>query len=319
MVGGKKLKVGIIGTGNIGSDLLIKILRSEYLECGIFAGNNPKSENIKRAKKLGVNVSLESINAIVKNPKLCDVVFDATSAEIHLRHAPILKRLGKFTIDMTPSRYGKMCIPILNLEESINYENVNMVTCGGQATTPLVKAIMEVNPDTLYVEIVASIASKSAGIGTRNNIDEYTQTTAEAIKSFSHVPNAKSIVILNPAEPPILMHNTIFAEVVKPNIKELRKKILVVESQIKKYIKGYRITLGPIMENGRLTIMNEVVGSGDFLPIYAGNLDIINSAAITVAEAYAKKIFSSEHNKKINVEKITAFDKSFLLNPAKTL
>jgi len=297
MVRGKKLKVGIIGTGNIGSDLLVKILRSPNLECGIFAGNNPKSANIKRAKKLGVNTSFDSIDAIIKNPQLCDIVFDATSAEIHLKHAPILRSLGKFTIDMTPSRYGKMCIPFLNLNECLNSENVNMVTCGGQATTPLVQAIMEVHPDTQYVEIIASIASKSAGIGTRNNIDEYTQTTAEAIMAFTRVPRAKTIVILNPAEPPILMHNTIYAEVKKPNIKELKKRILAVETQIKKYIKGYRITLGPIMENGRLTIMNEVIGRGDFLPIYAGNLDIINSAAITVAEAYAKKVFLDEKHK----------------------
>ena len=173
-----KVKVGIIGTGNIGTDLLIKIQRSIYLECTIFAGQSKNSEGIMRAKRMGVPVSVDSIDSIKRNPFLCDIVFDATSAEAHLKHAPILKKLGKFTIDMTPSRVGKMCIPFLNLNECMNVDNVNMVTCGGQATAPLIYTIMQVHPEIEYVEIVASIASKSAGIGTRNNIDEYTQATA---------------------------------------------------------------------------------------------------------------------------------------------
>ncbi len=161
----KKVKVGIIGTGNIGTDLLIKIQRSKVLECGIFSGQNRNSEGIKKARTMGIPTSFDSIWAIEKNPQVCEIVFDATSAEAHFKHAPILKKLGKFTIDMTPSRIGKMCIPTLNLKECLSAPNVNMVTCGGQATTPLVYEIMKFHPEIDYIEIVASIASKSAGRG----------------------------------------------------------------------------------------------------------------------------------------------------------
>ncbi len=284
----KKIKVGIIGSGNIGTDLLIKIQRSKILECAIFIGQNKNSAGLARAHKMGIATSFDSIWAIEKNPEICEIVFDATSAEAHLKHAPILKRLGKFAIDMTPSRVGKMCIPFLNLKDCLGADNVNMITCGGQATAPLIYELMRVHPQIEYVEIVASIASKSAGMGTRNNIDEYTQTTAEGIKTFTGVARAKAIVIINPAEPPINMHNTIFAKVEKPNISVLSKNLNRVVLEIKKYVPGYRLTLGPVEENGRLTLMNEVVGLGDFLPVYAGNLDIINCAAIEVAEAYAR-------------------------------
>lgn len=285
----KKLKVGIIGTGNIGTDLLIKIHRSKYLECSIFAGRNPDSNGIKIAKKLGIPTSVKSIDAIVSNPDSCQIVFDATSATAHLEHANILKRLQKFTIDMTPSRVGKMCIPLINMEECLKAENINMISCGGQDTTPIVKAIADVHPEVKYAEIVAHIASKSAGMGTRDNIDEYTQTTCDGIRDFTKIPKVKAIIILNPAEPPIIMHNTIFAQVKKPKLKLLKSEIDSVVKKIKKYVPGYKLTLGPIYENGRLTIMNEVEGSGDYLPKYAGNLDIINCAAIAVAQEYATR------------------------------
>src|SRR3989344_188584 len=285
----RKIKAGIIGTGNIGCDLLIKIQRSKLLECSMFAGKNPDSFGIKIAKKMGVKTSYDSINAFLNEPDLCEVVFDATSAQAHIEHAPILKKLGKFTIDMTPSRVGKMCIPIINMEECLKVKNINMISCGGQDTTPIVKAIVDVHPETQYVEIVAHIASKSAGMGTRDNIDEYTQTTCDGIRDFTKIPKAKAIIILNPAEPPIIMHNTIFAQIKNPNLKLLKSRIFYVVNKIRQYVPGYRLTLGPIFENGRLTVMNEVVGSGDYLPKYAGNLDIINCAAITVAEEYAKR------------------------------
>ncbi len=284
----QKVKVGIIGTGNIGTDLLIKILRSKTLEVGIFTGQNPKSVGIALAKELGVPTSTKSIDAILREPDCCQIVFDATSAQAHIQHAPILKSLKKFTIDMTPSRVGKMCIPILNLAECLKEPNINMVTCGGQATAPLIKKIMEIIPDASYIEIVASIASKSAGVGTRNNIDEYTQTTSEGIIQFTKAPKAKAIIIINPADPPIIMHNTIYAVVKNPKLKTLKTELAKVVRELRKYVPGYKITLGPIVENGRLTLMNEVTGRGDFLPTYAGNLDIINSAAIHVAEQWAK-------------------------------
>lgn len=285
----QKVKVGIIGTGNIGTDLLIKVQRSSILECGIFTGKNPNSEGIKRAKRIGVKTSTDSIDAIINNPDSCQIVFDATSAEAHLKHAPILKKLKKFTIDMTPSKVGKMCIPIINMEECLKTENINMISCGGQDTTPIIKAIADIHPETQYVEIIAHIASKSAGMGTRDNIDEYTQTTCDGIKNFTKIPKVKAIIILNPAEPPITMHNTIFAQIENPKLILLKSRIISVVNRIRKYVPGYKLTLGPIFENGRVTIMNEVAGSGDFLPKYAGNLDIINCAAITTAEAYARK------------------------------
>ncbi|MDP2632283.1 MAG: acetaldehyde dehydrogenase (acetylating) [Candidatus Curtissbacteria bacterium] len=284
-----KIKVGIIGTGNIGCDLLVKVQRSKVLECGIFAGQNPNSEGIKMARSMGVNTSYKSINSIVDNPEICDIVFDATSAQAHLIHAPILKKLNKFTIDMTPSRVGKMCVPILNLEECLNSQNVNMVTCGGQDTVPVIWAIMKIHPQTKYVEIVSSIASKSAGIATRENIDEYTQTTSEGIKAFTKVPNAKAIIILNPSEPPIVMHNTIYAKVDKPNIAKLSGELKRIVAKIRQYVPGFRIIAGPVFENNRLTVINEVRGLGDFLPVWAGNLDIINCAAVRVAEEYARR------------------------------
>jgi acetaldehyde dehydrogenase len=289
----KKVNIAIIGTGNIGCDLLIKINRSKILNCNMFIGQNPESEGLKMAQSLGINTSFDSINEIIKNPNCCDIVFDATSADAHKIHAPILKKLNKFTIDMTPSRIGKMCVPIINLKECLKEKNVNMVTCGGQATTPIAKSIMKIHPETKYIEIVSSISSKSAGIGTRNNIDEYTQTTSEALKVLGGAPKSKAIIILNPAEPPILMHNTIFAEINKPNLSKLEKEINNTITEIQKYVPGYKLTLGPVFENNRLTVMIEVIGRGDFLPIYSGNLDIINCAAINVAESYAKKYFDN--------------------------
>lgn len=285
----KKIKVGILGTGNIGSDLLIKILRSNILECGIFAGKNPDSENIKRVTAMGIPTSLNSIEYIEENPECCDIVFDATSVLGHNEHARILKKLKKFTIDLTPSRIGKMCIPLLNMDDCLKEDNINMVTCGAQATIPVIDAIKKVYPDISYVEVVSSISSKSAGLGTRDNIDEYTQATIDAIKELIGIPHAKAIIILNPSEPPVIMHNTIYIKVKNPKIPVLLSEIHKVVEKIKKYVPGYKITLEPIFENDRLTTMSQVVGLGDFLPIYAGNLDIINCAAVTVAEEYARK------------------------------
>lgn len=290
----KKIKVGIIGTGNIGSDLLIKIQRSSILECGIFAGKNPDSENIKRAKAMGIPVSYNSIKAIEENLDSCEIVFDATSAKIHPQHAKILKKLKKFTIDLTPSKVGKMCVPLLNMTESLQEPNVNMITCGAQAMMPIIKAIKDIHPEVEYIEIVSSISSKSAGMGTRENIDEYTQATSDSVKELVGVPNAKAIIILNPAEPPIIMHNTIYAKIKNPKIGPLLKAIALAEKKIKKYVPGYKVNLSPTFENNRLTTMSEVVGLGDFLPVYAGNLDIINCAAIEVAENYARKLLKRQ-------------------------
>lgn len=282
----EKVKVGIIGTGNIGTDLLMKVRKSKILECGIFAGWNPDSKGIATAKKMGVKTTAESIRYIQNNPECCDIVFDATSAKVHLYNAPILKELKKFTLDLTPAHVGKFCVPAVNLAEALDLENVNLITCGGQATVPLAYAITRV-ADVEYLEIVATIASKSAGKGTRDNIDEFTQTTKDALLEVGQVKRAKAIIVLNPAEPPITMRNTVYAKIRNPDMKKIKDAVGEMEKEIKKYVPGYKVILGPLYENGRVTTSIEVAGSGDFLPEYSGNLDIITCAAIQIAEKYA--------------------------------
>lgn len=285
----KKIKVGILGTGNIGTDLLIKIQRSDILECGIFAGRNPNSDGMRVAKELGVPVTYDSIRYIQENPECCEIVFDATSAETHLYHAPILEKLGKFVIDLTPAKVGKLCVPVINLDECLKCKNVNLITCGGQATTPIAYVISKVHPEAKYIEAVANIASKSAGAGTRNNIDQYTQTTGEALSFFTGVKKTKAIIGLNPAEPPVIMRNTVYALIDNPNIEKIYEEVHEIVKEIQKYVPGYRCILGPVYESGRVTTTVEVIGLGDYLPSYSGNLDIINCAAIKVAEEYCKK------------------------------
>lgn len=284
-----KTKVAILGTGNIGMDLLFKVMRSNLLECGIFAGRNPDSENIQHAKEMGVLTTAKSIDYIIEHPDCCDIVFDATSAKVHAYHAPILKELGKFAIDLTPAHVGPFCIPVLNAEEILDCPNVNMITCGGQATVPIAYAITRAQPDIDYMEMVATIASLSAGPGTRANIDEFTQTTADALRSFTGIERAKAIIVLNPATPPIVMRNTIYALVKDPDMDAIRKAIYEMVDKIKKYVPGYHLTMPPIYENGRLSVSIGVEGSGDFLPQYAGNLDVITCAATRIAEMFAER------------------------------
>ena len=284
-----KTKVGIIGTGNIGTDLLLKINKSQYLECSIFIGRNPESKGIKIAESMGIKTSFESIKVIEENPECCDIVFDATSAGAHKIHAPILRKLGKFTIDLTPAKVGKMCVPYINLNECLNEHNVNLITCGGQAALPIAYTISQLYSDTKYIEIVASIASKSAGVGTRNNIDEFTQTTKDALKQFTTVKKTKAIITLNSAEPPMTMRNTVYALIENVNMDIIKREIYKTAECVKKYVPGYKIVAGPVFGNGKLAVTIEVKGSGDYLPKYAGNLDIITCAAIEVAEKYVQK------------------------------
>ncbi|MFI3300262.1 MAG: acetaldehyde dehydrogenase (acetylating) [Candidatus Gastranaerophilales bacterium] len=285
----KKLKVGIIGTGNIGCDLLIKVQKSDLLECSLFMGRNLDSKGIKFASNLNINVSDMSINALVESPDLCDIVFDATTASAHFINAPRLKEMGKYTIDLTPSLIGKMCVPTINADECLKETNINMITCGGQATLPIVHKISREYSNIEYIEIVASIASKSAGAGTRANIDEFTQTTKMALTEFSCIENSKAIIILNPAEPPIVMNNTIYFKMKEPDLKNVQLIINKVEKEVQQYIPGYKIKLAPVYQNGYLVIMLQVEGSGDYLPKYSGNLDVITCAAVKMAELYAKK------------------------------
>ena len=278
-----------MGTGNIGTDLLVKVLRSPWLDCRLFAGRNLSSPGIMKADQLGVAVSSKSIQAIVERRNDLDLVFDATSAEDHLRHATVFRESGLLAVDLTPAKIGKMCVPAVNLEECLQAENVNMVSCGGQASVPIAFAIAQANKDIEYIETVSSIASRSAGPATRINLDEYLDTTEEAIQKFSLCHHSKAILNLNPAQPCVHMQTTVFAKMPRPDLEKTRETVSAIVEKIQKYVPGYEMILEPMIENGRLAIMVRVEGAGDYLPKYAGNLDIINCAAIAMAEAYAQK------------------------------
>ena len=285
----KKAKIGIIGTGNIGTDLLYKALRSSYLEPTLFMGRHEDSKGIQLARSLGIRTSTQSINALMNDPDSCDIVFDATSAKYHYEHAKILKKLNKKVIDMTPARVGKMCIPPINGDDCINEENINMITCGGQASVPIIRAVSDVQPGIRYAEVVATIASVSAGIGTRENIDEFTQTTKDAMVELGHVNNSKAIILLNPAKPPITMHNTIYLQIDRPDMARINQAVRRMVQIVQQYVPGYTLVFGPMIESGRITIMVQVIGAGDYLPSYAGNLDIISCAGIRMAERWVRK------------------------------
>ena len=283
----KKARIAIIGTGNIGSDLLVKIQRSPYLECTKFIGRNLNSKGMLFARNFNVELSDKSIDAIVEDPDCCDIVIDATSAAVHRINAPILKKLGKFTIDMTPSQIGEMCIPAINAKEALALDNINLVTCGGQAVVPIAYAISRVSK-VMYHEMVSVIASKSAGPGTRDNIDEFTQTTKKALLKFTNAADAKAIITLNPADPPIKMHNTLYSIVENPDMDAIRNSVRQMVEEIRHYVDGYKLTVEPMLEHGRIVTMVTVEGHGDYLPPYSGNLDIINCAAISMAERFAE-------------------------------
>lgn len=283
----EKLKIAILGSGNIGTDLLLKVSRSQYLECKAFIGRNPSSQGMIKAQSLGVPTSSEGIDYIIKNPHCCDLVFDATSARSHEVHAPILKGLHKIAIDLTPAKVGVMCVPAVNMQECLEAQNVNMVTCGGQASVPIVYAIGKTQKDIDYIEVVSSIASRSAGPATRINLDEYIHTTEGAIKRFSGANRCKAILNLNPANPCINMQTTVLAKVANPSLSQLEPVLNAIVKQIVSYVPGYQVIVGPAIENGRIVVTVRVKGLGDYLPEYAGNLDIINCAAISMAEQYA--------------------------------
>jgi acetaldehyde dehydrogenase len=285
----KKLKVAILGSGNIGTDLLVKIQRSEYLECSMFIGRNLSSAGMTKAIDMGVRVSDKSINAIVDEPDSCDIVFDCTSAKDAVAHWKVLEKLGKFVIDLTPAKIGILCIPAVNLQEAIKHQNVNMVTCGGQASIPIAYVLGKTQKNIEYIEVVSSIASRSAGPATRLNLDEYVDTTELGVRTFSGVEKTKAILNLNPAQPCIDMQTTIFAKVKDANMDALKKELDIMVAQIKAYVPGYHILVNPIYENGRIVVMVKALGLGDYLPKYAGNLDIINCAAIAVAEEYSNQ------------------------------
>ena len=283
----RKLPVAILGTGNIGTDLLLKVLRSPILECRLFAGRNLSSPGMTKASLLNVPVSAKGIDSIRALQGQVELVFDATSAEDHLKHAPLFEKMGVVAVDLTPAKVGRMCVPAVNLADCLNQSNVNMITCGGQASIPLAWAVAQANSGVEYIETVSSIASRSAGPATRINLDEYLLTTETGLQTFAGCPRTKAILNLNPAQPCIHMQTTVMAKIKNPDLARTREKVDAMVAVIRKYVPGYQLTLPPMLEGGRLVIMVRVDGLGDHLPRYAGNLDIINCAAIAFAEARA--------------------------------
>ncbi len=284
----RKMNVAILGSGNIGTDLLIKVMRSPYLHCSLFIGRRFDSPGMAKAMSLGVRVSDKSIHALEEEPDCCELAFDATSAQDHLRHWPILQRLGIRAIDLTPAKLGVLCVPAVNLADCLDAPNVNTISCGGQTSIPIAHAIGQVHDEVEYIEVVSTIASRSAGPGTRVNIDEYINTTETGILAFSNCKRAKVILNLNPAVPPIIMQTTVFAKVAHPNMPALQTAVEAMVQKIRTYVPGYQLVLGPLIEDGRIITMVRVQGLGDYLQKYAGNLDIINCAALTAAEAFAQ-------------------------------
>ena len=286
-VTGQKLRAAVLGSGNIGTDLAIKLGKSQRLECAALVGRNLGSAGLARAQAEGIPVSALGVEHILASPDAFDIVFDATSAAAHHEHAPALEAAGMLVIDLTPAKRGGFCVPSVNLSQSLGATNVNMVTCGGQASSPIAHALGLTHDDVDYVEVVSSIASRSAGPATRRNLDEYIHTTEAAIQSFSGARRAKAILNLNPAVPCINMQTTVFALVEDPDIDAFTAALRTIVIDIQRYIPGYEVIVWPKLDNGRIVTMVRVTGSGDYLPSYAGNLDIINCAAIAVAEEYA--------------------------------
>jgi acetaldehyde dehydrogenase (acetylating) len=290
-----KIKVAVLGSGNIGTDLMLKLRRSNVLEMTTMIGIDPESDGLHRAKELGYEVIDNGLDGFVDRPELADIVFDATSAKAHVYHAKILKELGKQVLDLTPAALGPFVVPTVNLGAHVEEPNINLITCGGQATIPIIHAINRVCP-VEYGEIVATISSESAGPGTRANIDEFTETTSRGIEEIGGAKKGKAIIILNPAEPPILMRDTVYALVKEDIMNEaaITESIVTMVDAVQSYVPGYRLRTEPIFDGNRVTVFIEVEGAGDYLPKYSGNLDIMTAAAVKVAEEFAKHQLAKE-------------------------
>lgn len=293
-----KIKAAIIGSGNIGTDLMYKLERSDVIELTAVIGIDPESDGLKRAKERGYQVFDDGIQALVDNPELAEIVFDATSAKTHVRHAKILADLGKLAIDLTPAARGPFVSPAVKTDNYLDEMNVNMITCGGQATIPIVHAI-NTAADVSYAEIVATISSKSAGPGTRANIDEFTITTRRGIEVVGGADKGKALIILNPAEPPILMRDTIYCEVKHMDEAAITIAIQQMVETVGQYVPGYRLKQEPMFDGNKVTVFLEVEGAGDYFPVYAGNLDIMTAAATRVAEDFAAHMLEKQNVKSV--------------------
>lgn len=292
----KKVKCALIGPGNIGTDLLAKLQRSPLLEPVWMVGIDPASDGLKKAREMGLKTTADGVNGLVPHIKRdgVQIVFDATSAYVHAENSRKVNAEGAMMIDLTPAAIGPYCVPPVNLTEHIGKRemNVNMVTCGGQATIPMVYAVSRVQP-VRYAEIVATVSSRSAGPGTRRNIDEFTRTTAGAVAKVGGARQGKAIIVINPAEPPLIMRDTVHCLVDgTPKAAEIEASVHAMLAEVQKYVPGYRIVNGPVIDGDRVSIYLEVEGLGDYLPRYAGNLDIMTAAAARTAEMFAEEILA---------------------------
>lgn len=292
----EKIKCALIGPGNIGTDLLYKLKRSPVLEPVWMVGIDPHSDGLKRAADMGLKVTAEGVDGLLPHvgPDRIQIAFDATSAYVHAENTRKLNALGVLMVDLTPAAIGPFCVPPVNLREHVGKRemNVNMVTCGGQATIPMVAAISRVHK-VKYGEIVATVASKSAGPGTRKNIDEFTRTTAAAVESVGGAEKGKAIIIINPADPPLIMRDTVHCLVDGiPDGPAITESVHAMMAEVQKYVPGYRLVNGPLIDGNRVSVYLEVEGLGDYLPKYAGNLDIMTSAGARTAEMFAEEILA---------------------------
>lgn len=290
----EKIRAAIIGPGNIGTDLLIKMRRSALIEPVWSVGIVPDSEGLAMARSLGVQTSAEGIDGLLPHLERDNVqlVFDATSAKVHKHHAALLSERPVVTIDLTPAAVGPYCVPSVNLTEQLlkGARNVNMISCGAQATVPMVAAVSSVQP-VAYGEIVATVASRSIGPGTRHNIDEFTRTTARAVEQVGGAAKGKAIIVINPAEPPIIMRDTVHCLTeTEPDQAAITEAVHAMVESVRRYVPGYRLKNGPVFDGRRVTVWLEVEGLGDYLPTYAGNLDIMTAAALRTGELVAEAV-----------------------------
>lgn len=292
----KKIKCALIGPGNIGTDLLYKLQRSPVLEPVWMVGIDPASEGLERARAMGLKTTAEGVDGLLPHVVAdgIQIAFDATSAYVHAENSRKLNALGVLMIDLTPAAIGPFCVPPVNLKDHVGEGemNVNMVTCGGQATIPMVAAVSRVQPVS-YGEIVATVSSRSVGPGTRKNIDEFTRTTAGAVEKVGGATRGKAIIIINPAEPPLMMRDTVHCLTeTEPDRDAIRASVQQMVAEVQKYVPGYKLVNGPVFDGNRVSMFMEVEGLGDYLPRYAGNLDIMTAAASRTAEMFAEEILS---------------------------
>jgi len=292
----KKIRAAIIGPGNIGTDLLMKAMRSELVEPVWMVGVDPESPGLARARDMGIKTTCDGVDGLVPHMREdnIQICFDATSAYVHAENSRKVNEQGAVMIDLTPAAIGPFCIPPVNLHDAVAAKamNVNMVTCGGQATIPMVAAVSRVQT-VIYGEIVATVSSKSVGPGTRKNIDEFTRTTARGVELIGGAQKGKAIIVINPAEPPLIMRDTIHCLTLDaPDEAAITRSVHDMVAEVQKYVPGYTLKNGPVFDGNKVSIYMEVAGLGDFLPRYAGNLDIMTAAGLRTAEMYAEQILA---------------------------